>query len=826
MGVMDDRTKLRYRPLSGAELSGDIPIDENSDAPQDDVVLISPVPIEAPELPATHPTYGSPAGGWAYRDAAGAILYWVFRFDPPGIRKQFSPLTLWRKGERLFWEWKNVPAPRPLYALDKLAERPNADVVLCEGEKAADAAAVLLPGYVATCSSNGSGAAKQTDWSPLAGRRVLIWPDADEPGDQYERDVKQILNELGCQISIINGRTLAGLNPGGGNREPEVGWDAGNAFDEWTDVKALREAIEANTKPFYPGPAYISWSNFTMTASGLTAEVTTGKGDSAVTEDVWIASALEIIGASRDPTGHGWGKWIRYRDADQRLHTRHVPDSALQGIPAALCGMLADAGLRIDRTQQRLLATYLSGVEVRGRVTRVERTGWHEIGGQKVFVLPDNTISANRTESVVLDSSAAGPYETRGTLENWQRGIGVLARGHALPVLAVSAAFAGPLLHLAGQEGGGINIFGVSSKGKTTLLQIAASVWGRGDSSGYVRAWRTTANGLEGVAASATDTALVLDALGIIDARDAGPSLYSLSNGVGKNRARRDGSLRNPRNWRVLVISSGEIPIETKLAEDRGRKPRAGQLVRMLDIPGDRGLGFGVFDNAGSAKDAAELAQSFKSAAVSAYGTAGPAFVRRIVDEESQEVGTIVRKMVEMFVSRHAPENSDGQVIRAAQRFGLIAAAGELATQLGITPWEPNAATVAAKWAFDAWMAQRGGKEPAEVRQAIEQVRLYVERHGESRFEDVNGDAMTIVNNRAGWRTGRGQDREWWVAPQVWKSEICAGLDPKLVAKTLAERGFLRRAQDGYQPVVKIAGQSRRVYVLLAELIAGGYDAG
>ena len=233
-----------------------------------------------------------------------------------------------------------------------------------------------------------------------------------------------------------------------------------------------------------------------------------------------------------------------------------------------------------------------------------------------------------------------------------------------------------------------------------------------------------------------------------------------------------------------------------------------------------------MFDNAGSANDAAELAQSFKLAAVSAYGTAGQEFVRRVVDEEPREVGTTIRKMVEMFVSRHVPEGSDGQVIRAAQRFGLIAAAGELATLLGITPWDANSATVAAKWAFNAWMAQRGGKEPAEVRQAIEQVRLFVEQHGESRFEDVNGDGPTIVNNRAGWRTGKGQDREWWVAPQFWKSEICAGLDPKLVAKTLAERGFLRRAQDGYQTVVKIAGQPRRVYVLLADLIAGGYDAG
>ena len=133
-----------------------------------------------------------------------------------------------------------------------------------------------------------------------------------------------------------------------------------------------------------------------------------------------------------------------------------------------------------------------------------------------------------------MDASATGPYEARGTLDNWQKGVGALAHGHTLPVLGVSAAFAGPLLHLAGLEGGGVHIFGTSSKGKTTIQQAAASVWGRGDSPGYLRSWRTTANGLEGVAASATNTALILDELGLVEARDAASGVYSLSNGVGK----------------------------------------------------------------------------------------------------------------------------------------------------------------------------------------------------------------------------------------------------------------------------------------------------
>lgn len=393
-----------------------------------------------------------------------------------------------------------------------------------------------------------------------------------------------------------------------------------------------------------------------------------------------------------------------------------------------------------------------------------------------------------------------------------------------MPVLAISAAFAGPLLHLAGQEGGGVNFFGRSSQGKTTIVQAAASVWGRGASPGYVRAWRATANGLEGVAASTSDTVLILDELSVMEARDLQAALYALANGAGKARAARDGSLREPRTWRVLILSTGEVPTGTKLAEDRGRKARAGQFVRMLDIPGDRGSGFGAFDHGGQDGDAGTLAKAFKQAAISAYGAAGPQFVRRVICEDV--TGEDVRAMVADFTASTVPSRSDGQVDRAAQRLGLIAAAGELATAMGLVPWGKGEARGAAAWALAQWIEGRGGTEPAEARQAVEQVRLFIEQHGESRFDPLGDPDARSVNNRAGWRKGSGPDREWLVPPEVWKSEICNGLDPTMVAKVLAERGMLLRGGDGFQPVRKIDGANKRVYVVTANIFAGGGDEG
>jgi uncharacterized protein (DUF927 family) len=182
--------------------------------------------------------------------------------------------------------------------------------------------------------------------------------------------------------------------------------------------------------------------------------------------------------------------------------------------------------------------------------------------------------------------------------------------------------------------------------------------------------------------------------------------------------------------------------------------------------------------------------------------------------------------MVATFIEMGATAGSDGQVHRAAQRLGLIAAAGELATALEIVPWRAGEAREAAALALSQWIDGRGGTEPAEVRQAIEQVRLFIEQHGESRFEALDDPDARPVNNRAGWRKGSGPDCEWLVPPEVWKSEICNGLDSTMVARTLAERGMLLRAGDGFQPVRKIDGANKRVYVLTASIFAGCGDEG
>jgi uncharacterized protein (DUF927 family) len=326
---------------------------------------------------------------------------------------------------------------------------------------------------------------------------------------------------------------------------------------------------------------------------------------------------------------------------------------------------------------------------------------------------------------------------------------------------------------------------------------------------------------MEGAAAVHTDTLLALDELGVVDAKEAGTAAYQLAAGTGKGRLNKESALRSSLTWRVLMLSTGELAMATKLEEDRGRKAQAGQQVRMLDIAADAGKGFGAFDSAGPQGNPAKLADAIKQAAQTAYGTAGPAFVSAVVEAGPLEIGTKVNALVEVFKQAHVPAGADGQVNRAATRLGLIAAAGELAVEFGVLPWEAGLAAAAAARALTDWINCRGGVESAEVRAMVSQVRRFIEIHGDARFEPASTKPERPVPNRAGWWRGDGTSREWLIPPEIWKSEICHGLDPTVSAKTLADKGMLKRPKDGYQRVERIHGNSQRVYVLTAAIFDG-----
>ena len=567
--------------------------------------------------------------------------------------------------------------------------------------------------------------------------------------------------------------------------------------------KGVAKPIRSGHSASSDGEAEVPGGRFTMGPKGLT--VTQGKGKTA-----WIAAPFKIIGRVRDSQSEGWGLLLEWKDADKKLHRVQVADAELHADTSALCGKLASQGLKITTGQHRkFLLQYLNESAVEKRINSFPRTGWNEIDGKMEFVLPGQ-------DDVIVAGEAVSPYEQAGTLEDWRNSVGRLVAGHSRPMFAVATAFAAPLLKLLNGEGGGFNFRGSSSIGKTTALRAAASVWGRADEHGIIRTWRGTANGIEGTAALFSDTLLPLDELGVASGQEVGNIVYSLASGVGKQRAQRDGSARPPRFWRVMILSTGELGIADKIQEG-GKRVRAGQEIRILDIDANAGKGSGIFDRG----DGAEIAEAIKLAAANtSYGTAGSAFVKAIKDHGLKNVTEDLDATHKALIARLTEGVQDAQAKRAAQRFALVGAAGELAIQLGVLPWEAGTVATATEEIFRAWHLDRGN-DPGEVRNALAQIRKLLEQHGDSRFDAASrtGDKLA-VRDRLGWVRSEGNSRQWLVPPETWKAVFCDGFDAKAIAHALAEREMLLRDhEDKTSRSETINGKKERVYVLTAKIM-------
>jgi putative DNA primase/helicase len=586
--------------------------------------------------------------------------------------------------------------------------------------------------------------------------------------------------------------------------------------DGFVDARLIFEKVKGEAEAKSGEQCFRSFPPFTMDPKkGLFITVERRRGKEEWLEDIWLPAPFEIIGRVRDPQSHSWARLLRFKDDDGVAHQHPVADQDLHRDGAALCASLANAGLKIATGSIRQhFVNYLNSTVVKIRVTVVPHTGWHEVNGRKVFVLPDGADS----KIIVAGATTVSPYAARGTLSEWRDSIGKFTEGHTRATFALSVAFVPPLLDLIGESGGGFNFRGPSSIGKTSLLCSTASVWSNGgEQGGFIKTWRATANGLEGVAALYSHTLLPLDELSIASGHEVSNIVYSLASGIGKQRAQRDGSAKAPKTWRVMILSTGEVGISAKIQES-GRRARAGQEVRIIDLDADAERGHGVFDHAG-ADGAKRLADHLKKVASTYYGVAGPTFVKAIEDKGVESVVSTIRETQETFRNAVVKDVTTGQVLRVADRFGLVAAAGELAIELGILPWQAGAAANASRIMFDGWYQDRGSDDPAEVRAATEQIRGLLERHGDGRFDPTTPDSNTRpVIDRLGFVHGQGAAREWWVPPQTFRDVFCQGLDAKMVAKALVKRGLLLPGEDGKASRFGwVNGKSTRVYALPAK---------
>lgn len=454
--------------------------------------------------------------------------------------------------------------------------------------------------------------------------------------------------------------------------------------------------------------------------------------------DRWISSPLHIEAVTFDAADNNFGRLLRFKNTLGRFREWAMPMYLLSAAGDELRGELLGMGVHIDPTAHRLLGQYLQARTPNRRMHCATQVGWC----RDSFVMPDCVIGPSAAD-VIFQSGESGQeeYTVGGTAEAWKTEIAARAVGNPLLMLTLSASFAGPLLHKCNAEGGGFHFVGQSSTGKTAALNAACSIWG---GPGYLRGWKATANGLEGAAVLFNDCLLALDEIGEGDPREIGLIVYALANGRGKQRASRTGSARRVARWRCMVLSSGETSIETAMGAG-GFRTKAGQEVRILNMPsvGEHG----AWDTLHGFSNGAKFSDSIKQGAAKNHGRVGRAFLEKLTQDPRDFSGLLDSTKA---LPEFAADGGGGQDKRAAGRFAMLAIAGELATEYGLTGWPQGAATKAAADGFRAWQDERGPGND-EPKKMVEAVFEFIEKHGDSRFSNSEAIDEIPTRDRAGW---------------------------------------------------------------------------
>jgi uncharacterized protein (DUF927 family) len=126
---------------------------------------------------------------------------------------------------------------------------------------------------------------------------------------------------------------------------------------------------------------------------------------------------------------------------------------------------------------------------------------------------------------------------------------------------------------------------------------------------------------------------------------------------------------------------------------------------------------------------------------------------------------------------------------------------------------------------FASWLEKKGGAGNHEEKSMLEQVRLFLSLHGQSRFQRLIGgeivDEQKIIN-RAGY-IERCDDREvFYIFPDVFRKQICKGLDYQTVEDVLINEGFMKVDADGKRlPKKRMKGSRLRMYSISSEIMGG-----
>ena len=287
-----------------------------------------------------------PDGVWAYTTEAGDLTHYVIRINFDGGKKIFIPLRPVYRGDDVVWATAHAETPRPMYGLDRLSG--TGDVVIVEGEKSADAASAILGG---ACLSAPRGL---VDFTPLHGRAVTVWADADEAGQVHAERVATALLGVASAVRLIPW-----------DIDKPKGWDAADALSEGLSADDIRAWFDRCAAPVdapfddpeadasspsipltgfdgtVPPPRPWAYGDFLMEGAVTGVPSPAGTGKTTFAMQLAIAFALDQPLGPWTPRPGGGGKvWVlNGEEPKEELDRRFMAASIEAGIdPSAVDG--------------------------------------------------------------------------------------------------------------------------------------------------------------------------------------------------------------------------------------------------------------------------------------------------------------------------------------------------------------------------------------------------------------------------------------------------------------------------------------------------------
>jgi putative DNA primase/helicase len=645
-------------------------------------------------------------------------------------------------------------------------------------------------------STLGAGNGRLVKGQIPSGARVYCWEQHDRPGQNGKIPnldwFRAVAANAGCQIlkaeippehkdlndwvraafvtelDLDSAREVA--QPFGTNRTPEVSTaiaepptePASKLFPPPEDRPCYRvydTAFEDGGKIWAPG-VYLH---------GI--EEKTVRGETTIRIfDRWITSVARVEAITRTAEGkeHSYLlKFVSHGEGGNVLRREVMPQSLLVGHITDLMQFLRSLGISVLFENRELIRDYLdhehqkfSAEHPEHFLEAVKSVGWHRPG--KTFILPTEIIG-DKTRICFCGQNEAC-FGEGGTFATWKSEVATPCEGNSYLIVGLSTAFAGPLLELLNVSGLGLHLFGESTTGKSTVLDVGGSPWGVTQGvPRFTLSWNNTINGLEAAATNRSSTLMVLDESHQVDPKVLDAAVYMLLNRIGKGRMHRDTTARKVAGWYPCVLSSGERSIETHQTSAK-IEHKVGQTVRMIDVPVAGGE-HGLFTDLHDAEKGEDFSQKLRDSAAKHYGHAGPLFVKRLIEHYdslslSERFGTILANF---------PSNLNAQDARVARSFALVALAGELAIEWGILPWKEHTAVIAAVEIFNHWLStQPQSVKNKESAQLLKGVKDFIESRGAD-FSDADWapqiddegritNPIPVIHERAGyWKEENGK---------------------------------------------------------------------